>query len=147
MRTRVRPLASLGGLRFWHCCELWCVRRRCGSDLALLWLWCGPAATALIRPPSLGTSICSRCGPKKTPKKVRPGRPPRGGRQACAPSCPDCSSPYGLGPVSVDSLLRPAGLWFCGRKRLKGQVGNLGSPSKAPGGHRKIQLGVGHHGI
>ena len=23
---------------------------RCGSDLALLWLWCGPAATAPIRP-------------------------------------------------------------------------------------------------
>ena len=24
--------------------------RRCGLDLALLWLWCRPAATALIRP-------------------------------------------------------------------------------------------------
>ena len=23
---------------------------RCGSDPALLWLWCRPAATALIRP-------------------------------------------------------------------------------------------------
>ena len=26
------------------------VGHRCGSDLALLWLWCRPAATALIRP-------------------------------------------------------------------------------------------------
>ena len=26
------------------------VGRRCGSDLALLWLWCRPAATAPIRP-------------------------------------------------------------------------------------------------
>ena len=26
------------------------VGRRCGSDLVLLWLWCRPAATALIRP-------------------------------------------------------------------------------------------------
>ena len=26
------------------------VGRRHGSDLALLWLWCRPAATALIRP-------------------------------------------------------------------------------------------------
>ena len=26
------------------------VGHRCGSDLALLWLWHGPEATALIRP-------------------------------------------------------------------------------------------------
>ena len=26
------------------------IGRRRGSDLALLWLWCRPAATALIRP-------------------------------------------------------------------------------------------------
>ena len=26
------------------------VDRRCGSDLVLLWLWCGLAAAALIRP-------------------------------------------------------------------------------------------------
>jgi len=28
-------------------CDVAC---RCGSDLALLWLWCTPTATALIRP-------------------------------------------------------------------------------------------------
>ena len=32
----------------------------------LLWLWYSPAAVALIRPLSLGTSICGGCGPKKT---------------------------------------------------------------------------------
>ena len=26
------------------------VGHRCGSELALLWLWCGPAVTALIQP-------------------------------------------------------------------------------------------------
>ena len=24
MRMRVQSLASLSGLRIWHCCELWC---------------------------------------------------------------------------------------------------------------------------
>ena len=42
---------------------------RLGSDAALLWLWCRPAAVALIRPPSLGTSICRECRPKKEKKK------------------------------------------------------------------------------
>ena len=50
------------------------VGHRYSSDLALLWLWCRPAAVAPIGPPSLGTSICHRYGPKKTndplPKKT-----------------------------------------------------------------------------
>ena len=41
MRLRVQFLAWLSGLRFRHCR---------GSDLALLWLWCRPAAVAPIRP-------------------------------------------------------------------------------------------------
>ena len=41
---------------------------QCVTDLALLWLWCKPAPAALIRPPSLGTSTCCGCGPKKTKK-------------------------------------------------------------------------------
>ena len=43
------------------------VVRRCGSDLALLWLWCRLAAVAAPSP-SLGTSICHECGLKKTKK-------------------------------------------------------------------------------
>ena len=40
---------------------------RCGSDPTLLWLWCRPATWDWT--PSLGTSICRRCGPTKTKDK------------------------------------------------------------------------------
>ena len=46
------------------------VGRRCGSDMALLWLWLRPAAVAPIRPPSLGTSICRGCSPRKGKKTI-----------------------------------------------------------------------------
>ena len=49
MRTWLRSLASLGQLKVWHCCGCG-VGCRCGWDLALLWLWCRPAAAAQIRP-------------------------------------------------------------------------------------------------
>ena len=39
---------------------------RCGFDLALLQLWCRPAAAALIRPLAWEIPpICHTCGPKK----------------------------------------------------------------------------------
>ena len=55
MRLWVRSLALLSELKIWHCRELWCgvscgSGRRCGSDLALLWLWHRPAAVAPLRP-------------------------------------------------------------------------------------------------
>ena len=50
MRLRVRSLALFSGIRIWCCREL----------------WCRPTATPLIRPLSLGSSMCHRCGPKKT---------------------------------------------------------------------------------
>ena len=51
MRLQVRSLALLIGLRIRHCRELWCsVGHRRGSDLALLWLWRRPVATAPIQP-------------------------------------------------------------------------------------------------
>ena len=49
MRLQVRSLALHRGLRIW-CCLNCGVGHRCGSDPALLWLWCRPAAIALIRP-------------------------------------------------------------------------------------------------
>ena len=49
MWTWVRSLASLSGLRISCCYELWCSCRR-GLDPVLLWLWCRPAAIALIQP-------------------------------------------------------------------------------------------------
>ena len=48
MRLWVRSLALPIGLRIWHCRELWCIE--CGWDPELSWLWCWPAAAALIRP-------------------------------------------------------------------------------------------------
>ena len=53
------------------------VGRRHGSDLALLWLWDRLAATAAIRPPSLGTSICHMCGLEKQKKKRKKERKKR----------------------------------------------------------------------
>ena len=68
MRTQVRSLASLSGLRVQCCCELWCRSKT--------WLRSG-IAVAVVKAssccsnstPSLGTSICLVCSPKK-PKKV-----------------------------------------------------------------------------
>ena len=48
--TRIHEDASLvPGLAQWVAVSSG-MGLRCGSDLALLWLWCGPAAVAPIRP-------------------------------------------------------------------------------------------------
>ena len=44
VRMRVQSVALLSGLGTWHCG----VGCRCSSDLAWLWLWCGPTTAALI---------------------------------------------------------------------------------------------------
>ena len=49
MRLRVQSLALLSGLRI-HVAVISGVGCRRGSDPALLWLWCRPAAPAPIRP-------------------------------------------------------------------------------------------------
>ena len=55
-RTQVQSLDLLSGLRILCCHELWCrPQKRLGSHdpmLLWLWLWCGPASTAPIRPPT-----------------------------------------------------------------------------------------------
>lgn len=71
LRTRVPSLVSFSGLMICRCSELWCrSHTHLISDLALLWLWGGPAAVAPVLTPSLGTSICCKWGPQK-PKKKR----------------------------------------------------------------------------
>ena len=53
MRMQIRFLASLSGSRIRCCHELIVTggaHRKCGSDLALLWLWHRPAAVAPIQP-------------------------------------------------------------------------------------------------
>ena len=59
----VQSLGLHSGLRIWYCCELR-LQTRLGSGVAVV--LASPAATALIRPPRLRTSLCCRCGPKKT---------------------------------------------------------------------------------
>ena len=51
MRMQVWSLISLSGWGIRYCRELWCsLVRRLGSNPQLLWLWCRPAAVALIQP-------------------------------------------------------------------------------------------------
>ena len=45
--------------------------RRLGSDPALLWLSCRPAATVPIQPLVWEHPICHRCSPKKKKKKEK----------------------------------------------------------------------------
>ena len=47
------------------------VGRRCGLDPELPWLWCRPSSYSSDSPPSLGTSMCRGCGPKKTKDKTK----------------------------------------------------------------------------
>ena len=76
MRTRVRSLASLSGLRIHHCLECG-VGRRGESDPVLLWLWRRPAATARIRllawepPYAAGVARKKQTNKQKRPKKQK----------------------------------------------------------------------------
>ena len=68
MRMQVRSLASLSGLRIWHCLELWCrSKMQFGSHVAVVVVQAGSYSSDST--PGLGTSICHGCGPKKTKKK------------------------------------------------------------------------------
>ena len=64
MTLQVRSLASLRGLRIWRGHELWCRSKMgLGSDTAVAVVWACSYSSDLT--PSLGTSICCRCIPKK----------------------------------------------------------------------------------
>ena len=68
MRFRVRSLASLSGLRIQRCRELWCRSQMwLGSGFAVAMVQAGSCSSNEI--PSLGTSICCRCGPEKQTNK------------------------------------------------------------------------------
>ena len=60
------------------------------KDLGLLWLWCRPAATSLIRPPSLGTSICYGCSSIKNKIKTYETLEVLFANVAQIPSCCGC---------------------------------------------------------
>ena len=68
MRLRVQSLTSLTRLRIPHCHELWCgsqMRLRSGIAVAVAQASC----CSSNQTPSLGTSTCCECGPKKQKKK------------------------------------------------------------------------------
>ena len=68
MRTQVRSLASLGGLRIQCCLELWCrSQTRLGSGMAVAVAEASSSSSSWI--PSLGPSVCHGCGPKKPKEK------------------------------------------------------------------------------
>ena len=67
-RMQVRSLALLSGLRIWHYHELQCrsqTQLRSGIAMAVA----QTIGYSSDLTPSLGTSICCRCGPKKTHTK------------------------------------------------------------------------------
>ena len=80
MRLRVLSLASLNGLRIRSCVSCGVGHRR-GSDLALLWLWHRPVATALIRPLAweppyaLGAAVRGQKTRKKKKRREREKKP------------------------------------------------------------------------
>ena len=69
MRMQVWSLALLGGWRFSIAVNCY-VGHRCSSHLALLWLWCRPAATALIRPLDW-EPLCATGAAQKRQKKLK----------------------------------------------------------------------------
>ena len=70
MRTRVQSLALLSGLRICYCHELWCGLQMClGSQVAVAVKQVSGCSSNLT--PSLGTSMCLRCGPEKKEKEKR----------------------------------------------------------------------------
>ena len=70
MRIRVPSLASLSGLRIWHCRGLWCrLQTPLGSGAAVAVAWAGSCSSNLT--PILGTSICHTCSPKRPKKKKK----------------------------------------------------------------------------
>ena len=81
---------------------------RCGSDLALLWLWRRPAAVALIRQTlSLGTSIGRECGPEK-PKPQNNWEIKFFAAKMCVcPGCPaeDCRGGWRSGSLSLGTSI------------------------------------------
>ena len=61
-------IPGLGGLRIWHCRGLWCWSQMwLGSHIAVAVAQAGRYSCDST--PSLGTSICRGCGPKKAGKK------------------------------------------------------------------------------
>ena len=70
MRTEIPSLASLSGLKTWHCCELWCrLQVQFGSDVAVAVAKADGYSSNST--PSLGTSIYHWGSSEKHKKKKK----------------------------------------------------------------------------
>ena len=70
MRTQVWSPALLSELRIQRCCELWCSSKTwVGSGVAMAMAQAKGYSSVLT--PSLGTSVCCKCSPKKEKKEKR----------------------------------------------------------------------------
>ena len=70
MKMQVRSLALLSGLRIRCCPELWCRSQMWpGSCIAVTVMQASSYGSYLT--PTLGTSICHRCRPKKTKTELK----------------------------------------------------------------------------
>ena len=75
MRLRIQSLASLSGLRIWHCCGLLCrLQMRLRSGIAVVVTWAGGYSSNWT--PSLGTSCAVGVALKS--KKKKKNLPPQG---------------------------------------------------------------------
>ena len=100
MRMQVQSLVSLSGLRIRHCREPWCrSQTRLGSLVAVAVAQDSSYSSDSTH--SLGTSICSGCGPPK--KRPSPSQPCA---NLCAAHNPRVSGPVLLWPgcFAADSL-------------------------------------------
>ena len=70
MRLQVRSLASLGGLRIQHCCELWCGWQMWLKSLVALAVVLASGYSSGWTP-SLGTSICAMGAALEKAKKPK----------------------------------------------------------------------------
>ena len=70
IRMGVQTLAPLSGLRILYFCEMQCrLQTGLGSSIAVVVMQASSYSSDLT--PSLGTSVCHKCSPKKTKKKKR----------------------------------------------------------------------------
>ena len=106
----VGSLASLSGLRNKRCRELWC--RSCcrhGSDPALLWLWCRPAAGNFSMPQVWVKDPCCLC----EDASLIPGSRSGGYRARCG--LDPCFRAHGVGPSRIANSTPGPGTSMCGR--------------------------------
>ena len=68
MRMQVPSLALLSKLRIWPFCELWC-RSKMWLRFHIAVAVVQASSYSSDSTPSLGISVCRRCGPKKQSKK------------------------------------------------------------------------------